>query len=104
MKKNRMTVVDLFCGAGGLSKGFIDAGFNVILGVDNDAVSLETFKLNHNGSKVLLADLFDKKSMGKIKDALTDSPDVIIGGPPCQGFSLTGTRNFDDKRNQLYRS
>lgn len=102
MKKNRPTIVDLFCGAGGLSKGFVDAGFNVILGVDNDAVSLETFKLNHDDSKVLLADLFDKKNISKIKNTLTDSPDVIIGGPPCQGFSLTGTRNFDDKRNQLY--
>jgi len=83
----------------------MDAGFDVVLGVDNDKPALETFKLNHNGSEALELDLFDKKSISKIKEALKGKkPDVIVGGPPCQGFSLTGTRNFDDKRNRLYLS
>lgn len=105
MKKDRrLTVLDLFSGCGGLSRGFIDAGFDVVLGVDNDATSLETFRANHSGSKALNADLFNKNGIKEIKGALGGKVDVIIGGPPCQGFSLTGTRNFDDKRNRLYLS
>lgn len=105
MKRNKPTVIDLFSGCGGLSKGFMDAGFDVLLGVDHDNDSLETFKLNHENSQVLNLDLFDISNVKKIKKALNgESPDVIVGGPPCQGFSLTGTRNFDDKRNQLYLS
>jgi DNA (cytosine-5)-methyltransferase 1 len=103
--KNRPTVIDLFSGCGGLSRGFMDAGYEVLLGVDHDKDSLETFKLNHYGSKTLNLDLFDKSNIKKIKVELNGiTPDVIVGGPPCQGFSLSGTRNFDDKRNQLYLS
>lgn len=102
MKKNKLTVVDLFCGAGGLSRGFLEAGFKISLGVDNDRTSLETFKLNHNHTESLFLDLFNKNSIKFIKNKMKSYPDVVIGGPPCQGFSLTGTRNFDDKRNQLY--
>lgn len=105
MKKNKPTVIDLFSGCGGLSKGFMDAGYDVLLGVDHDKDSLETFKLNHQNSQILNLDLFDMSNIKKIKKALNNvSPDVIVGGPPCQGFSLSGTRNFDDKRNQLYLS
>jgi DNA (cytosine-5)-methyltransferase 1 len=103
MANKKMTVVDLFSGCGGLSKGFMDAGYDVVLGVDHDAASLETFKLNHGHSKAMQLDLFKKESISEIKKALGGiKPDVIVGGPPCQGFSLTGTRNFDDKRNRLY--
>lgn len=105
MNNKKPTVVDLFSGCGGLSKGFMDAGYDVLLGVDHDKDSLETFKLNHKNSEVLNLDLFDISNIKKIKKALKGiRPDVIVGGPPCQGFSLTGTRNFDDKRNQLYLS
>lgn len=97
------TVVDLFSGCGGLSRGFLDAGYDVILGVDNEKIALETFALNHDNAKTLNLDLSKKESIKEIKKALGgEVPDIIIGGPPCQGFSLTGTRNFDDKRNRLY--
>jgi DNA (cytosine-5)-methyltransferase 1 len=103
MRPKKPTVVDLFSGCGGLSKGFMDAGYDVILGVDHEATALETFKLNHGDSQALLLDLFDPKSVSEIKKVLKGNrPDIIVGGPPCQGFSLTGTRNFDDKRNRLY--
>ena len=103
--KRKPIILDLFSGCGGLSKGFMDAGYEVALGVDNEPQSLKTFKLNHGNSDILELDLFEKDSMQKIKKALTGKkPDVIVGGPPCQGFSLTGTRNFDDKRNHLYLS
>lgn len=105
MGQKKITIIDLFSGCGGLSRGFMDAGYDVLLGVDNVDTFLETFRLNHKGSKTLNLDLFDKKSISEIKKTLDGiTPDVIVGGPPCQGFSLTGTRNFDDKRNSLYLS
>lgn len=99
----KYTVLDLFCGCGGLSKGFEMAGYNVLLGVDFNEPALKTFLHNHNGSKVLCGDLSSLNTFNTI-DTLLDnqSVDVIIGGPPCQGFSLTGPRNFDDERNKLY--
>lgn len=99
----KMNVIDLFAGCGGLSKGFMDAGFDILLGVDNDTAALNTFALNHYGAIALNADLTKKESFETIRKMVEGkSIDVIIAGPPCQGFSLTGPRNFDDKRNQLY--
>lgn len=98
-----MYAIDLFAGCGGLSKGFMDAGFDVIVGVDNDAAALTTFKLNHNGTEILNADLSKQETFDEIKRIAGERTiDVIIAGPPCQGFSLTGPRNFDDRRNKLY--
>jgi DNA (cytosine-5)-methyltransferase 1 len=102
MKKFR--VLDLFSGCGGLSLGFINAGYEVVLGVDNDIASLKTFQANHKKSKALNLNLFDKNAITDIRNAVGEKIDVIVAGPPCQGFSLTGTRNFDDKRNRLYLS
>ena len=103
MKK--YNVVDLFCGAGGLSKGFLDAGFNVILGVDFDDAALKTFEKNHGKAKAMKLDLFDYNNIDKIVDFVSskcEQLDVLVGGPPCQGFSLAGKREEDDKRNILY--
>lgn len=98
-----MNVIDLFAGCGGLSKGFMDAGFDIILGVDNDQAALNTFERNHNGAAVLNADLSKQETFDEIKRIAGErSIEVIIAGPPCQGFSLTGPRNFDDERNKLY--
>lgn len=98
-----MNAIDLFCGAGGLSKGFMDAGFDIIVGVDNDQAALNTFAKNHNGAVAMNADLSKQETFDEIKRiAGNRNIDVIIAGPPCQGFSLTGPRNFDDPRNKLY--
>lgn len=98
-----MNAIDLFAGCGGLSKGFMDAGYNIIVGVDNDQAALNTFARNHNGAKTLNADLSKQETFDEIVQIAGDrSIDVIIAGPPCQGFSLTGPRNFDDPRNKLY--
>lgn len=98
-----MNAIDLFAGCGGLSKGFMDAGFDIIVGVDNDQAALNTFALNHNGAKALKADLSKQETFDEIIRIAGDRKiDVIIAGPPCQGFSLTGPRNFDDERNKLY--
>ena len=104
-ERRDLVVVDLFCGCGGFSYGFNQVGYRVLLGVDNDEQALETFRRNFENSKALNLDLSDEKSMGIIKEAIGNSSvDVIIAGPPCQGFSLTGPRNFDDERNKLYLS
>ena len=98
-----MNVIDLFAGCGGLSRGFMDAGYDIIVGVDNDQAALNTFARNHNGAVALNADLSAQETFDQIKTIADDREiDVIIAGPPCQGFSLTGPRNFDDKRNKLY--
>ena len=98
-------VLDLFCGAGGLSYGFECAGFNILLGIDNDSKALETFELNHRGAKSICGDITQIHYETDIKPLLGDRTiDVIIGGPPCQGMSLSGPRQFDDPRNRLYLS
>ena len=98
-----MNAIDLFAGCGGLSKGFMDAGFDIIVGVDNDQAALNTFAKNHNGAVALKADLSKQETFDDIKKIAGNREiDVIIAGPPCQGFSLTGPRNFDDERNKLY--
>jgi len=102
--KNQYNIVDLFCGAGGLSCGFERAGYNVLLGIDNDEKALETFEANHNNAKSICGDITNIH-FSDIKQAIGDKKvDVIIGGPPCQGFSLSGPRNFNDPRNKLYLS
>lgn len=97
-------VIDLFSGAGGLSLGFKEAGYNVLCGVDNDELSLKTYEHNMGGAIALNEDLYDaKKAMVDIEENINhEEVDVIIAGPPCQGFSLTGSRDLNDTRNKLY--
>ncbi|MCI8654536.1 MAG: DNA cytosine methyltransferase [Clostridia bacterium] len=103
--KEKFTVVDLFCGAGGLSRGFLDANYDVVLGVDFDDKALKTFEENHGNAKAMKLDLFNHDNIDKIIEYLNKRNkkiDVLVGGPPCQGFSVAGPRNMDDKRNSLY--
>ena len=97
-------IIDLFCGCGGFSLGFERAGFNVILGIDVWKDALVTFSHNHKYSKTLNADL--SVLSPDATEQLLDGKeiDVIIGGPPCQGFSVAGKRIVDDLRNKLYKS
>lgn len=100
-----MNVIDLFSGCGGLSYGFVEAGCDVIVGVDNDMTALKTFEQNHPNSKGLNLDLFNEKFIDELeKEVGNRKVDIIVGGPPCQGFSLTGTRNEEDPRNKLYKA
>lgn len=103
-----LTCVDLFSGAGGLSRGFMEAGYHVLLGVDFDEAALATFQANHGESEALKLDLSDHSNIDVIVEKLKEKGigkndlDVLIGGPPCQGFSIAGPRNMNDKRNRLY--
>lgn len=106
-KEKKYNVLDLFCGCGGLSRGFIDAGFAVRLGVDVDQMALKSFEYNHDGAVAMNLNLFDLDNVDKLKQFFDDKGfalDVLIGGPPCQGFSLAGPRKIDDSRNKLYQA
>lgn len=105
---NRMpkqpTCIDLFCGCGGMSLGFEQAGYKVLLGIDNWQDSLNTFQYNHHGSQTLCADLMSLTPSEVENKIKSKAVDVIIGGPPCQGFSVAGKRIIEDNRNKLYKS
>lgn len=109
IKKNnckKPKVVDLFCGAGGMSCGFTKAGYEVAFANDIEPVCINTFKINHpevDSENVLLGDLEDIKK--EILNNVTADIDVVIGGPPCQGFSSANQqRIINDPRNRLYKS
>ncbi len=96
-------VIDLFCGAGGLSLGAHFAGFETALAVDIDANLTSSFNENFPGVKVLRKDLSRATGDSLLNDAGLKPKDIIgiIGGPPCQGFSLMGRRDLADPRNAL---
>lgn len=101
---NQYNAIDLFCGAGGLSYGFECAGFNILLGIDSDQKALEVFERNHKGAKSICGDITNI-NYSDIREKIGNKKiDIIIGGPPCQGMSLSGPREFDDPRNKLYLS
>ncbi len=98
----KLTVVDLFSGCGGLSLGLEQAGFEIVMGTDFWKDSLVTFANNHPGAKVLEADITKLKTSA-IEDSIgSKNLTLVVGGPPCQGFSLSGPRKFYDERNRLY--
>lgn len=111
----RPRIIDLFAGAGGLSEGFEQAGFEVALAVDADAVAMRTYRFNHpsvHEDRVLCRDIRTLEPGELRRRAGRRRIDVLIGAPPCQGFSpvghrskvsLTGYSIKDDARNYLYR-
>lgn len=98
--------IDLFAGAGGMSLGFDKAGFENVLAVEYDECFAETYKFNFPDHNLKVEDI-KNISNDEIKKIIGNNKiDVIIGGPPCQGFSIAGRigRNFiDDERNQLFK-
>ena len=99
-----MDVIDLFSGCGGLSLGFIQDGYQVRRAVEFDPGIAETYKKNHPEVDVIVDDIrnIDQSGVFHQGDAA-----VIIGGPPCQGFSMAGARIrggfIDDPRNYLFK-
>lgn len=100
MKK--LNFIDLFSGCGGFSKGLELAGHNCLLGVDFEKDAIETFKHNHNNAEVFLGDISNLSKSHLLELLKGQKVDVVIGGPPCQGFSTVGRGDVDDKRNKLF--
>lgn len=111
----RPIAVDLFAGAGGLSLGLEQSGFDVVAAVEYDPVHAATHEYNFPNCKVLCADVSAPLEPSVLEDAIGEGVrahqgeaakwngeiDLLAGGPPCQGFSMIGKRLVDDRRNQL---
>lgn len=108
-------VVDLFSGAGGISLGFDRAGCTIKWAIDNDRDAVDTYRLNHPEiphENVVCNDIQEEIAAGTIED-LARSPDILVGGPPCQSLSQAGYRSrrasddeysvLDDERTSLYQ-
>lgn len=94
---NKFKVISLFSGAGGMDLGFINAGFQIVWANDFFEEAVCSYRKNI-GKHMVYGDITKISS-----DNIPDNPDVIIGGFPCQGFSIANTkRSMDDKRNFLY--
>lgn len=97
-------MIDLFAGAGGFGLGFKVAGFDIPVSLEVDAWACDTLRHNHSDTRVLQADIRDFKFQAAIKGAALLKPDILIGGPPCQGYSIAGPAAKDpaDPRNTLF--
>lgn len=97
------TVIDLFAGVGGMSLGFEMSGFDVLLANEYDKSIAEAYIANHKNTKMIIGDITSldlKKTFGSYRGKV----DVVIGGPPCQGFSQKGQRKtIHDERNFLFK-
>ena len=97
--------IDLFAGSGGMTQGFKQKGFHTIFANDHDKSALATFQKNHP-SEIASAEPLETLNPVEIRESLKISPgklDLLMGGPPCQGFSTYGKRNSQDHRNRLYQ-
>ena len=104
-KSNKPQIVDFFAGAGGLSLGFIHSDYRVKFANDFEEVCVNTYRYNHPevpSENILKEDI--RKIVDNITDYVSGDVDVVIGGPPCQGFSSANQqRIIDDPRNELYK-
>ena len=100
----KLTFISLFSGAGGFKIGFEEAGFQCLLSSDIEKTSEKTHLKNFENSPFLLQDVRTITSTQILKLTKNNKPDVIIGGPPCQGFSVMGDKNSSDPRNELFKS
>ena len=105
MKKVRPSAISLFCGAGGLSLGFKKAGFDIHYAIDKNSAAIGTYLENFKETFVECRNIEDV-SFKKLKyTTLQESNlDILIGGPPCQGFSSAGSKWWDDPRNMLMKN
>lgn len=92
-----MKVVDLFCGCGGMSRGLQEAGFEIIASFDSWEAAVNIYRLNFP-HPVFQKDLMERDSVDVVRRY---EPEMIVGGPPCQDFSISGKRNFAGERANL---
>lgn len=100
--KKSLNFIDLFSGCGGLSCGLEMAGHKCLLGVDANKDAIKSFAANHKDAAVYLGDIKKLKEK-QLKQLLKGkSIDMVVGGPPCQGFSTVGKGEVEDERNMLF--
>ncbi|MFM5980333.1 MAG: DNA cytosine methyltransferase [Sphaerospermopsis kisseleviana] len=101
---NKPIAIDLFAGAGGFGLGFAMGGFNIPLSVEIDAWACDTLRYNHPDMKIIQDDIRNFNTLSSVKEICLYKPDIVIGGPPCQGFSVAGPARKDpnDPRNTLF--
>ena len=98
------TFIDLFSGCGGFSTGLEQAGWKCLAGLDNNENAINTFSANHSSETFALVKDLTKFSPSELSDLIdTKNLDLIIGGPPCQDFSIAGYRNWGDRANLTIR-
>ena len=104
VKEKQPNVIDLFAGAGGFGLGFAMAGFSVPISLELDDWACDTLRYNHPYMTVIQHDIRDFNTVGSVKQVCIVNPDIIIGGPPCQGFSIAGPaqKSPKDPRNSLF--
>jgi DNA (cytosine-5)-methyltransferase 1 len=102
-RKKRPIAVDLFAGAGGMTLGFEQAGFDVLASVEIDPIHCATHEFNFPQCSILCKDIAELTGSEIRKNSKIGKReiDVVISGSPCQGFSLMGKRDVDDPRNSL---
>jgi len=100
---NTLNVIDLFCGCGGMSRGLTDAGLNVVAGIDVWDKAVESYNKNFT-HKAYCEDLtkFPPEKFNELYNQDNKSIDIVVGGPPCQSFSIAGKRDKNDPRNTLF--
>ena len=96
-------VVDLFCGAGGFSRGFKDIGFNVVFGIDVDSDCCRTFKANFPEAVVLVEDIRNISANDITYLVGSNEVDVVIGSPPCEPFTAANPDRFKEPLDRLYK-
>ena len=102
-RREEYTVIDLFSGCGGFGQGFIQAGFKIIAANEFWEPAIDTYKLNHPSVKFVRGDITELSTKEQLYEIVEDKGiNVIIGGPPCQGYSIAGDRDPEDARGQLY--
>lgn len=103
MDSKKPIAIDLFCGAGGMSLGFEQAGFDVVAAFDSQEFNIATHDRNFPRARAFVRDLsrIEGSELRKLARIGRRNIDVIFGGPPCQGFSVGGKRDLTDRRNQL---
>ena len=100
---NTLNVIDLFCGCGGMSKGLTDAGLNIIAGIDIWDKAVESYNKNFE-HKAYCEDLtkLPPEKFNELYNKENRNIDILVGGPPCQSYSIAGKRDKNDPRNALF--
>jgi DNA (cytosine-5)-methyltransferase 1 len=101
--ETKLNVIDLFCGCGGMSKGLTDAGLNIIAGIDVWNKAVESYNKNYT-HKAYCEDLtkLTPEKFNELYNKDNKTVDIIVGGPPCQSYSMAGKRDKNDPRNALF--